>query len=121
MTAKDKSETKVVNETTGGAKGKKLARMDLLPWDQLYHVAELYGKGAEKYAPNNWRKGYDYSLSLGALERHVALFAAGEDMDQDTECHHMTSVVFHALALMYFGQAHPELDDRFKTEVRHIG
>lgn len=105
-------ETRVVNEQTGGAKGSKLARMDLIPWNQIWKVAELYGKGAEKYAERNWERGYDWSLSYAAMMRHAVLFWGGEDYDQETGCHHMTSVIFHALALMEFGETHPELDNR---------
>ena len=110
----DASSVIVENAKTGGKKETRLARFDLLPWDQLWHVAELYGKGAEKYDRWNWAKGYDWSLSLGAMGRHMAKFAVGEDIDEETGCHHLTSVIFHALALMQFGQTHPELDDRFK-------
>jgi hypothetical protein len=44
------TEVRVVDPNTGGEKGAKLARFDLLPPGPLHHVAELYGKGAQKYA-----------------------------------------------------------------------
>lgn len=113
-------ETRVVNEATGGEKGSKLARMDLLPWDQLYHVSELYGNGAIKYSERNWERGYKWSLSYAALHRHLAQFWAGESMDEETKCHHLSSVIFHALALMRFDQEHPELDDRPKVALRKV-
>lgn len=103
----------VVNETTGGAKGAKEARFSLIPKEQLWEVARLYNFGATKYAPNNWRKGYDWSLSMDALERHLTMFwEMRESYDEETNCHHLASVVFHALALMYFEKRHPDLDDR---------
>lgn len=102
-----------VTASTGGQKGRKLARFDLLP-PALWQVAELYGRGAEKYDEWNWRKGYEWSLSYAALQRHANLFWAGEDYDQETGCAHMASVAFHALALLTFMEEHPELDDRFK-------
>ena len=46
--------------TTGGEKGTKLARYDLLPVGPLRQVAEHYGKGASKYADHNWRRGYEW-------------------------------------------------------------
>lgn len=105
-------EVRIVNESTGGEKGSKPARFDLLPWEELWEVAELYGAGAEKYAPRNWELGYDWSLSFASLHRHLALFWGGESYDEETKAHHLTSVIFHALALMQFEKTHPELDDR---------
>lgn len=105
-------EVRVTNAETGGAKGQKLARYDLLPADALRQVAELYGRGAIKYDAHNWRKGYDWSLSFAALQRHAWQFWGGETYDDETGCHHMASVAFHALALITFEMTHPELDDR---------
>lgn len=104
-------ETRVVNEVTGGEKGSKLARFDLIPAGPMWEVAELYGVGAQKYADRNWERGYDWSLSLAALERHLNLMKQGEWVDAETHKPHLTSVVFHALALMEFFDTHPELCD----------
>lgn len=108
----DGGEIRVTNDHTGGQKGRKPQRMELLPWAALMEVAELYHEGAKKYDPWNWRKGLDWSLCFGAMQRHAALFWEGEDSDSETGCHHLTSVVFHALALLTFIQEHPDLDDR---------
>jgi hypothetical protein len=92
----------VVDPETGGAKGSKLARFDLLPYDALTLVAEHYGKGATKYEDRNWEKGYDWGLSMAALQRHLAAFWSGEDVDEETGSFHLQAVVFHALALLTF-------------------
>jgi len=105
-------EIRVTNEKTGGQKGSKPERFDLLPWAELTQVAALYGAGAEKYAPRNWERGYDWHLSFASLMRHAAQFWNGEELDAETKQPHLASVVFHALALMYFTTHHPELDDR---------
>lgn len=108
-------EHRVVNAQTGGEKGQKLARFDLLPWDSLWTVAELYGVGAKKYEERNWERGHDWSLSIAALGRHYALFAAGEDLDPETGLPHMAAVAYHALALLRFMEQHRDLDDRPTT------
>lgn len=102
-----------ITSSTGGQKGRKLARFDLLPWGALTKVAEHYGRGAAKYDDHNWRKGYEWSLSVGALGRHLAAFMEGEDNDPETGSPHMAAVAFHALSLLTFMNEHPELDDRF--------
>lgn len=104
-----------VTSDTGGQKGSKLARYDLIPADALRQVAELYGKGAEKYQDHNWRKGYDWSLSFAALQRHAWQFWNGENYDRETGAPHMASVAFHALALITFMQEQPEFDNRPST------
>lgn len=108
-------ETRVVS-STGGEKGSKLARFDLIPMNALWKVAELYGKGAEKYDDWNWRKGYDFKLSQAAMWRHYALWAEGQKYDPETNCHHLAAVVFHALSLMVFEDEHPEFDTRFRKD-----
>lgn len=110
-----KGEIRVTDPTTGGMKGQKLARFDLLPVGPLVEVAELYGAGALKYEDRNWERGYLWSLSFGAMQRHAWKFWHGEDVDPETRKHHMASVAFHAMALMEFGTTHPEKDDRVEA------
>jgi hypothetical protein len=105
-------EIRVVNETTGGEKGQKAQQFNLLPWPELATVAELYAAGAKKYAAHNWAKGYQWSLSFDSLIRHAMAFWGGEELDPETHCPHMASVVFHALALLRFAREFPTLDDR---------
>ncbi len=104
---------RTVNETTGGQKEQNEVRFDLIPTEAMWEVARLYGIGARKYEAHNWRRGYEWSLSIAALERHLSRWKAGEIMDEGG-FHHLAAVVFHALALIIFETEHPELDDRFK-------
>ena len=101
-----------VTSPTGGQKGMKLARFDLLPPEALREVARLYGTGASKYSDRNWEKGYNWGLSFAALQRHAWLFWGGESIDPETQRHHLASVVFHALALMEFERRGRGFDDR---------
>lgn len=92
---------------TGGVKGQKEARYDLIPGEALEMLARNYGRGAKKYDERNWERGYDWSLSFAALNRHLWQFWNGEDMDEEIGLHHMSCVLFHAMALLQF-QLHPE-------------
>lgn len=67
--------------STGGQKGVKLARFELIPAGPHRELAEHYGRGARKYANHQWRQGYEWSKSIGALERHLNDFKAGKDYD----------------------------------------
>lgn len=108
----DPKEERVVNADTGGEKGSKLERFDLIPTAPLAEVARHYGRGASKYEDRNWERGYKWSLSYAALQRHANAFWGGETFDPETGSHHLAAVVFHALAMMEWGRTHPELDDR---------
>ncbi len=108
------TERRVRNAKTGGEKGTKPQRMALLPWESLLAVAEVYGFGAEKYAPDNWRKGYDWDLSFDALQRHLAAFWTGEDRDPESGLPHLAHAAFHVLTLLAFSLSgrYAELDTR---------
>lgn len=107
-------EVRVVNARTGGAKGSKPERMGLLPWDALVEIAKVYAFGAEKYAPDNWRKGYDWHLSFDALQRHLAAFWTGQETDPESGLPHLSHAAFHVFALLVFStrERYADLDDR---------
>jgi len=101
--------------STGGEKGTKDERYDLIPVEALAAVARHYGVGAKKYAAHNWRRGYEWSKSYAALQRHTAAFWSGEDTDEETNSPHMAAVAFHALALLTFMEEQRDFDDRYKA------
>ena len=105
-----------VTSATGGQKGSKLARFDLIPPIPLYELAEHYGKGAEKYDDNNWRKGYDWKYSYAALQRHLTQFWRGEDIDPETGTKHVIAAAWHCFALAEFMDIHPDYDSRLITD-----
>lgn len=108
-------ETRVTDPNTGGQKGDKLERYDLIPVGPLAEVARHYGVGARKYEDRNWEKGYRWSLSYAALQRHANAFWSGESIDPENGQMHLAAVAFHAFALMEWETTHPELDDRPNT------
>jgi hypothetical protein len=109
-------ETKEVRtvSSTGGEKGVKPQRYDLIPIEPLNKLAELYGAGAAKYSSHNWRRGYEWSNSYAAAQRHMTQFWNGEDIDPEMGTPHVINAVFHMFALAQFMQDFPNFDDRFK-------
>lgn len=103
-----------VTSSTGGEKGQKDAQYGLIPTRPLRLLAELYGRGAQKYAERNWERGYDWRLSYDAAQRHMNLFWSGEDMDAETRVPHPVCAMFHMAALVEFLDTHPEFDTRSK-------
>lgn len=107
-------EVRVTDPVTGGQKGSKPARFDLIPTRALWLLACLYGRGCQKYADRNWERGYKWSLSYAAMQRHATKYWAGENADPETGVPHLIAVAWHAFALVTFAVTHPELDDRSK-------
>lgn len=87
-------------------------RFDLIPYEALLRVAQLYERGAEKYAARNWEKGQPFSRAANSMLRHAAQAANGFD-DED----HFAAVIFNAAAIIAYqeriktGELPPELDD----------
>jgi len=96
------TEVIVTDAVSGGQKGQKLERYDLIPTEAEEELARLYGIGTVKYADRNWEKGYKWGLSVGALRRHLARWLLGESYDQETKRHHLICVAWHAFALYIF-------------------
>lgn len=115
MTEQNPNEIRTVSPT-GGEKGVKPERFDLIPVEALSSIARLYGVGAKKYAAHNWRRGYEWSKSYAAMMRHSNLFWSGEDIDPETGEPHMAAVAFHAMTLIVFMQEQREFDDRYIPE-----
>lgn len=105
------TETRVKDPLTGGEKGSKLARFSLIPRDWLWALAEHYGKGAKKYADRNWEKGYKWSLTLDAHDRHINEWLIGEDDDPETGSSHLIAAAWHLIALWWFHRHNKGTDD----------
>ena len=102
---------------TGGRKGQKLAQASTLDPEALLFLAEVGGMGTEKYERHNYLRGYDWSLSLDALHRHLWAFMGGEDLDPESGLPHMAHAAWHALALVSFQTRGLGTDDRFKPRL----
>lgn len=105
-------ETRYTDPATGGQKGEKLARFDLLPPDILWELAEHYGKGARKYADRNMEKGYPWSKSYTACQRHLNAFWNGEDIDAETGSLHLISAAWHCFTMAWFYRHKVGTDNR---------
>ncbi len=104
-------EIRVVDPVTGGEKGQKGERYDLIPAVAHQELARVFGFGSTKYADDNWRKGYSWRLSVGALERHLAAWKQGESVDAESGCHHLAHAAWHCYVLQTFEREGLGTDD----------
>lgn len=87
-------------------------RLDLVPESAIVGLGKVLTIGAKKYAPDNWRKGLDWSDVSSSLERHLMAYKRGEDFDLETGLLHMEHILTNAAFLVEYYKTHPELDDR---------
>ena len=104
-------ETRAVDPDTGGAKGSKLAQFSLIPGEFLWALAEHFGVGALKYERNNYLRGYRWSLSYDALQRHLHQWLLGEKIDPETGSSHLIAAAWHCCALFIFEKRGLGTDD----------
>lgn len=58
------------------------------------HLGLAMKDGAVKYGPFNWRtEPVSASTYMGAMERHLAAWFDGEDLAEDSGCHHLAHVM----------------------------
>ncbi len=106
-------ETRVIDPTTGGMKNSKLCQLGALDPQALAAVGDVAGFGGVKYERYNFAKGYKWSLSYDALQRHLMAFWGGENMDPESGLPHMAHAAWHCLALLTFMLRKRGTDDRF--------
>lgn len=63
----------------------------------LTYLASVLSFGAEKYAPNNWRKGIDKPRLLSASLRHLMAISAGLYVDEETGLPHSAHLMCCAM------------------------
>jgi len=110
-------EVRITDPITGGEKGQKLAQLGAIHPTALLELGKVAGYGASKYARYNFLKGYRWSLSYDALQRHVHAFWAGEDTDPESGLAHLAHAAWHCLTLLTFSLFRLGTDDRPKVGV----
>jgi Domain of unknown function (DUF5664)/Domain of unknown function (DUF4406) len=105
-------EVRVTDPLTGGQKGSKPAQLGSIDPVALLALARVGGMGAEKYERGNYLKGYKWSLSTDAADRHLLLFEAGENLDRDSGIPHTAHAAWNLLALTSYVLRGLGTDDR---------
>ena len=78
-------------------------RFDLLPWNEIKQVADVFTLGAKKYADENWkfvpegRKRY-----FAATMRHLVAWKEGEKIDKESGISHLAHAICCLLFLLFF-------------------
>lgn len=92
---------------------------DKLPWDLLpvratEGMLRVLQFGANKYAPHNWRKGFNWTRLIAAAFRHLSAIARGEDVDSESGLPHVDHLACCVAFLSEHQQDSLGVDDRYK-------
>lgn len=71
-------------------------RLELVPVRPLEEIGLALTFGAQKYDPENYRRGTNWRRFLGSALRHTLAFARGEDFDPESGLSHLA----HAAACL---------------------
>ena len=87
-------------------------RYDLLPPTAIRRVAEIFRKGAMKYANRNWEKGIPLGRLLDSAKRHLDQYQEGmEDEDHLAQAAWNCLTLLHTEEMIKRGILPKELDD----------
>ena len=79
-------------------------RWDLVPFECLDALADIYTFGAAKYQPNSWQQLEDFdNRYFAAILRHLSAWRQGEWLDQESGYPHLAHAMWGCCALLWAG------------------
>lgn len=93
----------------------KKPRFDLIPFEMLRRIADLYQRGAEKYGAENWKLAEtqeEYNRFKASAFRHLVSWLEGKE-DED----HATGTIWNIIAYEW----HTHHKNATKTEKKKRG
>lgn len=92
----------------------------LLPPEALDDVTRVFGHGAKKYGPYNWRKDLHettFSRTYSSIQRHLNAYWQREDDDPESGLPHLAHAASQIMILMTQHKFAPKMDDRWSDEM----
>lgn len=95
-------------------------RLSLIPPSLSLYIGAVLTFGALKYEDHNWRKGFNWSILLDSLKRHLTAFEAGEDLDAESGLPHLAHIATNVAFLIEHESQDLGEDDRYVCDVGSI-
>ena len=77
-------------------------KWSLVHFKSLEPMVRVLMYGADKYAPDNWKKGLDRKEILDSMQRHLAQLIDGQEIDEESNLHHIGHIMCNCLFYSYF-------------------
>lgn len=87
-------------------------RVDLVPPDAIWMLAQLMTVNSHKYPDRNWEKGMPLSDIIASAERHLLAIKSGEDIDPTDNQPHAVKIMWNGMALASYFNRGIGTDDR---------
>lgn len=119
---RSEEEEKQMGQKTAARFSTGKIRHDLIPPFVLDELAKVYTYGCQKYDPDNWRKGLKWREDvIGPLKRHLEKWIRGEQLDDESNCFHLSMVIWQCAALMIYEKYSVGIDDRHPFDLDLMG
>jgi hypothetical protein len=102
-------------ENPMAAAGRQKVELGTMPTLPMLYQAAVHDLGADKYGPFNWReKPIPIRDYISAIQRHLALSSAGENLDDESGLPHLAHMMANC-AIMIDADAAGTLNDDRRT------
>lgn len=88
------------------------SKWSLVDLNSLEPMVKVLMYGAEKYSPNNWRKGLKVTEIYESMFRHLIQLMGGEDIDSESGLPHIGHIQCNAMFMAYMLENREDMDDR---------
>ena len=110
---RNEEEEAQMGQSTAARFSEGKVRHDLIPPWPLEELARVYTYGTIKYDDDNWRKGLKWKKNvIGPLLRHLWKWIRGEKIDAESDCYHLSMVIWQCFCLMEYERNNIGIDDR---------
>ena len=92
-------------------------RQSLVPHLAMREVKKVLEYGAQKYAVDNWREGFEASRLYDSTHRHLDAWWLGEECDKETHINHLAHAICGMLFLLELQMLGKMGDDRHVSRV----
>ena len=93
---------------------KEKLKWSLVDFESLEEMVKVLEFGAEKYEPDNWKRGLPTLEICESLLRHVFAYMRGEDIDPESGRSHIGHILCNGMFLSYMQNKKPNMDNRKK-------
>jgi len=96
------------------------AELSYVPSSTLFAISKVFMYGAQKYSPNNWRRGMSWTSVYNCLQRHLLKWYDGEELDDESLVPHLYHIIANAAMLIEYAETYKDGDDRFKGKINEF-